>query len=204
MNKMTDISPSSVNLNNFKRRAFELCLAIYRVTKLFPTGELLINQLKEASLQIIVLLAQGKFRDTILKAEEMKIYLAVAREQNWLKPINFDLLKSAYSLLADALADWSSIKEIMAERGLEKKVVATPLPLPKKEREPKPVFGEAEKRQKLIIDYFNENKEAKVSELLGILGKVSERTVRNDLASLIGQNFIKKVGNNKNAYYILN
>ncbi len=78
------------NLESLKRRGFELCLAVYRLTKLFPAGEVLIGQLREAASIIVVLLAQGRIRDTILKVEEVRIYLAVAREQNWAKPVNFD------------------------------------------------------------------------------------------------------------------
>jgi len=62
-----------VNLKNFQRRAFELCLAIYRVTKLFPSGEALINQLRETSSRIVVLLARGQIRDTLLKVEDKRI-----------------------------------------------------------------------------------------------------------------------------------
>ena len=199
---MTEQSPGnggSHNLENFKRRAFELCLAVYRVTSLFPKGEVLAGQMRQSSSRIIVLLAREKIRDTILKVEEIKIYLEIAKNQKWLAPLNFDLLKNAYSLLADGLM----------QRGLEngkrgEKIVATPLLKEKKEKEVRLIFGEAERRQEMIVDYFNKNKEAKVTDLLDILGNISERTVRNDLAVLIGKNLIRRVGGRKGAKYLLN
>lgn len=200
------------NLENFKRRGFELCSAIYRVTKLFPSGEVLSNQLRRSSSQIIVLLAVDKICDTILKVEEVKIYLAIARQQNWVKPVNFDLLETVYSLLADGL----SIVLNERKTAPEKKAIMTPLLTEKKESGQKFILkgeeangrltenSEADSRQKQIIDYFNKNGQAKVSDLLLILGKVSERTVRNDIGGLIRSGFIKKVGSRKNAKYLLN
>jgi hypothetical protein len=194
------------NLDSFKRRAFELCLAIYRITSLFPKVEVLIGQLRQASSKIVVFLAAGKIRDTILKIEELKIYLEIAKEQKWLAPINFDLLISAYSLLADSLGRPSTRSE-------ERREKRTAIPLPeqetalvngKKEKEERFIFREAEIRLEKIVEYFNKNKEASVTQLLSILGRISERTVRNDLAILIGRNFIKKTGNKRSARYFLN
>lgn len=187
-------------MKNFQRRVFELCLAVYRTTSFFPAGEILSSKLKEAALQIIVLLAKGQIRDTIFKAEEIEIYLGIAKEQNWIKPINFDLLKSAYLLLTDVLRQIQFKEEIIAE----KQKTAVSLLIQKKEPQEKAVFGEISQRHGLIIDYFNKNKEAKVSGLVNFLGNVSGRTIRNDLNFLIGKNFIKKIGSKKDARYLLN
>lgn len=195
----------SENLTNFKRRAFELCLAVYRVTNLFPRGEALCGQLRQSSSKVVVLLAIGRIYDIILKTEEVKIYLEIAKSQKWLAPINFDLLLSAYSLLADALSCEGGGDEKRGE-----KIIVTPLPEPssalpklKKEKEEEFVFGEAQRRQEMIVDYFNKKREAKVADLLNVLGSISERTVRNDLSILISRNFIKKVGSRKDARYTL-
>lgn len=207
---------SGKNLDNFKRRAFGLCLAVYRVTKLFPAGEVLTKQLREVSSEIVASLATEKICDTILKVEELKIYLGVAREQNWLKPINFDLLKTAYCLLSDGLNQYQAEEPSKSEKGESReKIITTPLPEPRSAW-PEPILalptikkeqrGESDilgRREQLILNHLNNNKEVKVSELLKILGGVSERTIRNDLADLIGRNLVKKVGSRKDAKYIL-
>jgi Fic family protein len=154
--------------------------------------------MRESSSQIIVFLATGKIRDTILKVDEIKIYLEIAKNQKWLAPLNFDLLKNAYSLLADSLARREPKRE---ER--EVKIFATPLPKEKKEIKERFIFEEAGIRLEKIIGYFNKNKEAKVTDLIGFLGAISERTVRNDLSVLINKNFIKRSGSRKNARYFL-
>ncbi|MFH0852593.1 MAG: DeoR family transcriptional regulator [bacterium] len=200
------------NLENLKRRAFELCLAIYRVTKIFPPGEILTKQLRAAAAKIIVLLAQERIRDTILKGEEIKIYLAIAREQEWVKSINFDLLKTAYSMFIEALAQ----AEDKVKEGTEKKENMTP-PSPKliaeerkdnaQKAEKKPkyrlIFAEMEKRQRLILGHFSKNGEAKVPDLLGVVSGVSERTIRNDLTELMDKNLIKRIGSRRGARYML-
>jgi len=200
------------NLENLKGRAFELCLAIYRVTKIFPSGEILTKQLCLAAAKIIILLAQERIRDTILKAEEIKIYLAIAREQEWVKPVNFDLLKTAYSLLIETLTE----AEGKVKEGAEKKENVTP-PSPKliaKEKEDnvqknkkrqrfRLIFAEMEKRQKLILTYFSKNGEAKVPDLLSVVSGVSERTIRNDLNELMDKNLIKRIGSRRGTRYML-
>ncbi len=170
---------------------------MYRVTNLFPRGEVLCHQLRQSSSKLAVLLATGRIYDTILKTEEIKIYLEIAKNQKWLAPINFDLLKSAYSFLAEGLS-----QEGMNEKRGEK-IIATPLPKIKKEKEERFIFGEAQHRQEMIVDYFNKNREAKLADLLNVLGSISERTVRNDLSILISRNFIKKVGGRKDARYLI-
>lgn len=198
---MLNQSPSlgeAQNLINFRRRAFELCLAIYRVTNLFPPEETLKDQLRQTAVRIIVLLANSQIRDTILKVEEMKIYLAIAKAQNWLAPINFDLLASAYSLLSDTLKKSQVVEK---EPVAEEKIFATPRI--KKEPSGLVTGSEMEKRQKLILEYINKNGQAKVSDLLTILNNVTERTIRNDLRELINRNLVKKIGSRKDARYLL-
>lgn len=205
------------NLGNFRRRAFELCLAIYRVTKLFPAGEVLTKQLREVSSEIVASLATERIRDTILKVETIKIYLAIAKAQNWLRPINFDLLKTAYCLLSDGLNQYRAEEPSKSEKGeTRKKIIATSLPpnpaLPelssaspkiKKESPEQKILSELDQRHKIIIDYLNKNQQARVSDLVNFIGDIGERTIRNDLVNLINKNLIKKVGSRKNAKYIL-
>ena len=201
-------------LKILERRAFDICLAIYRLTKLFPAGEILVSQLREASSAIIVSLATKRFRDTILKVEEVKIYLYVARAQDWLRPINFDLLLNAYELLVLALSEQKTQNFILEqkEKGMtppiEKNFVPPVANLKnkkevKKALEPDLRSRDSVIRQKKLIEYFNNKKQAKASELKELVEGVSERTIRNDLTELIEKHFIKRVGRRRNAGYVL-
>ena len=199
--------------NDFSRRAFEFCLAIYRLTNFFPAGEPLKNQLREISGDIAAFLAVGPDCDIISKIEKIKIYLAIAKTQNWLKPVNFDLLIKAYTGLTQDLIAFQKVQEKQpsVKRKSEKKIIDTPLPEsrsaePKPEEKSESIFRsfEARGRQKKIVDCLKKKGPLPSPEIRKFLGKkISERTLRNDLEDLINTGQIKKIGSNKGAYYIL-
>jgi len=192
------------NLNNLKQRGFEVCLAVYRVTKLFPRGEILVSQLCEAASKIAVALAQENIYDTILNIEAVKIYLEIAKIQNWVKPVNFDLLIRAYCELFDAVSKLET--EGDPDR---KKITDTPPPLKifkEQVLEKKHLDDEkirVQKRHEQIAQYLKENSPAKTSEIVNFLGNVVDRTVRIDLNTLIDNGIVKKSGVNKTARYFI-
>ncbi len=196
------------NLDNLKGRAFDICLAVYRVTNLFPPGEILINQLRQSASQAVVLLAQERFRDTILKVEEMNIFLAIAQEQNWVKPINFILLKNVYYSLVN---DLNRLNPAVGE-SLQKKAMTTPPPEQRSSgqelnseasKKNSLRLAEFNRRKRQLIDYFQKNKESTVFDLVKVIHGVSARTIRNDLTCLINERVIKKIGDTRSARYIL-
>ncbi len=205
------------NFQNFKRRAFELCLAIYRLTKLFPPGEIITKQLRESASETVVFLATGRIHDTILKTEAIQVFLAIAKAQNWLKPINFDLLKMAYFMLSEKLKENEREQSMEFKKGdFGKKINNTPLlprlarpelssalPKIKKQLPDQTILSELDQRHRMIIDYLNKNQHARVSDLVNLIGNVGERTIRYDLSDLINKNLIKKIGDRKSAKYLL-
>ena len=58
-------------------------------------------------------------------------------------------------------------------------------------------------RQEKIMKYFQEHKQVKLAELLGLFPGVSEKTVRNELVSLIGLKKITRSGNGGSSFYKL-
>ncbi|MBU3901551.1 hypothetical protein KKF25_02820, partial [Patescibacteria group bacterium] len=78
------------------RRALNLSLAIYRVTAIFPQGEVLVGQLRELGNEIAGDLAEENFADVENKINRLKIYFAVAKAQNWVKPMNWSILDFEY------------------------------------------------------------------------------------------------------------
>ncbi|MDD5590140.1 MAG: DeoR family transcriptional regulator [Candidatus Portnoybacteria bacterium] len=190
-----------------KRRAFDICLAVYRLTGFFPKNEVLSAQLREASAIIAASLAAGRINDTILKVEEIKVFLAIARGQNWAGLMNFDLLLNAYCLLVEALLISKNSKSGQEEKersAIQNSEIDIPLSINKKKRGGALVIpGETLRRQKTIVDFFNENGEATVPQLAKILNNVSERTVRSDLAELVSKKVIVKNGIKRGARYFL-
>jgi len=56
-------------------------------------------------------------------------------------------------------------------------------------------------RQEKIMEYFQEHKQVKLAEILGLFPDVSEKTVRNELTSLIGLKKITRSGNGNSSFY---
>ena len=57
------------------------------------------------------------------------------------------------------------------------------------------------KRQKDILQYIIEKKEANPPELRKVAGDVSERTVRRDMNTLVERGLVLKEGTTKSTYY---
>jgi len=122
-------------LKNLQDKAFELCLAIYRMIKYFPEREVLINQIKglanELTANILILDKAEKSvpAEIVPQAERLIVFLRIAGTQGWLNPINFDFLISGYQKLQNDLLVWEnmdlrvkkSVNEISIEthRGLD-------------------------------------------------------------------------------------
>lgn len=91
------------------RKAFDLTLALYRVTDFFPQGEALRRHLREKADDIFGMVAEYGYsqeceREAALilaKTQSVKGYLALARSLRFVKPINLSVLEREYSILAD-------------------------------------------------------------------------------------------------------
>lgn len=176
-------------LNDLKRRAFDLCLAIYRVTNLLPKAEVLTNQLKEITNEITAeVLTSEKING---KIEKLIVYLQIAKAQNWLKPVNFEVLIKEYQKL---------------KADLKEKPKTNP---PAGRQKPKMTSGrggkqEISKRQEKILAYLQDKKEAKMKDFLDIFeGEITDRTLRSDLKFLLNQGLIKKQGEFKTTKYFI-
>lgn len=224
-------------LNDLQNRAFDLCLAIYRMVKYFPEREALVNQIKSltneftANILILDKTSQNITSDICLQAERLTVYLRIAGTQGWLNPINFDFLINGYEKLKKELLLWENMnlrkgdfKETWSpafpplykttegrgagmtlrqaqgkqeigiqgrKEGAEKKEIKKPIQA-----------AELNQRQKKILDFLKKHQEAKMNDLQGIFkGEVTERTLRNDLQSLVAQRAIRSEGEFKTRKY---
>jgi hypothetical protein len=103
------------HLSDLQKKCFELSLAIYRLTKLFPENEVLANQIKELANEITAdVLIAGAGGGTIgvgidLKIEKMIVYFQIAKEQSWTNPENFEALTKHYRWLKFYLRDYKEM-----------------------------------------------------------------------------------------------
>lgn len=165
------------------QKIFQLCLAIYRVTNFFPPGEVLIEQLRKSANEILADYAgftKEEFND---KIDSICRCLGIAKAQNWLKPVNFEILIKEYNSL--------KLSEPLFDSLLGKKGKGD-------------IDLKHNQRQQMILAHLKENKQAKMRDFLTAFnGKFSERTIRNDLQELVNKGEIWRQGDKKSTVYFL-
>ncbi len=168
-------------MEDLKEKALRLGLAVYRVTKLFPGGEILISQMRGIANEILSDLALNQRAKAGKKIEIILSYLQIARDQNWIRNVNFDILIRGYNEL---------LREI--RRGNKKEQTN----LLKKER-----IENLSERQKKILKYIKEVREVQLKELLVLLPKVNPRTIRKDLNKMVKRKLLIQQGRGRSSFY---
>lgn len=87
-----------------KRKIFELTLALYRVTDFFSSEEILKKQLRQKANEILGLIAEysvnhqskSEIYNILAKIKSVKSYLALAKHNKFVKPINVAVLEREY------------------------------------------------------------------------------------------------------------
>jgi len=162
-------------------RALKLGLALYRVTKLFPGGEVLIGQMRSVANEILSDLVLGQKAKAGKKTEIALNYLQVARAQNWVKNVNFDILIRGYGQLLDEI-NKDKKKQVVKNLKQEKK-------------------DSLNERQKAILKYIKEEEAVQLGELTILFPKITPRTIRNDLNNMVKKKILVREGDKRTSVY---
>ncbi|MBU1137155.1 hypothetical protein KKD72_02185 [Patescibacteria group bacterium] len=166
-------------MEKLKEKALKLGLAVYRVTKLFPEGEVLVSQIREAANQILSGLVLNRSKEARKQIEVILNYLQLGQTQNWIKPVNFDILIEEYSEL---MAGIKNNKEIKGEKKKAIKLTG---------------------RQKEILGHIqNLNlRSFQIGDLNVNSLKISARTLVRELSGLTDKGYLKKSGQGRGVFY---
>jgi len=184
----------------------KLCLAVYKVTELFPEKESLKFFSRERANRVLAdsILFFSKNPVSLTKEQEKRFseeilgnikvlqgYFEVAENQNWVKKENFLVLKKEYDKIE---------KEI--NKGFSKKESSDII---KKEEVPSQIsFDKLKKgRYKRILEIIKEKKEAQVRDLKEIFPQISKRTIRRDFDYLLRKGLVERVGDKNRTLYKL-
>ncbi|MFH1671721.1 MAG: DeoR family transcriptional regulator [Candidatus Portnoybacteria bacterium] len=162
-------------------RALKLGLALYRVTKLFPGGEVLIGQMRSVANEVLSDLVLGQKAKAGKKTEIALNYLQVARAQNWVKNVNFDILIRGYGQLLDEI-NKDKKKQVVKDLKQEKK-------------------DSLNERQKAILKYIKEEESVQLRELTILFPKITPRTIRNDLNNMVKKKILVREGDKRTSVY---
>jgi len=184
----------------------KLCLAVYKVTELFPEKESLKFFSRERANRVLAdsILFFSKNPVSLTKEQEKRFseeilgnikvlqgYFEVAENQNWVKKENFLVLKKEYDKIE---------KEI--NKGFSKKESSDII---KKEEVPSQISLDKIKkgRYKKILEILGEKKEAQVRDLKEIFPQISKRTIRRDFDYLLRKGLVERVGDKNRTLYKL-
>jgi len=159
--------------NNF---LIQLTNSLYRMTLFFPKKEPLRYKIRETAADILA-------KPTLQNLELINTFFEVAKNQNWVAPIDILAIQSNYDNLRNDLikAPLASSKEIEANNTLTSSSLL--------------------ERQKKILELLKEKGRAQVWEAKQIFPKISKRTLRRDFEFLLKQGVIERFGEKNNTFY---
>lgn len=163
-------------------RVLELVLAVYRVTKLFPEGEVLIGQIRETANRILNELILGNQKESIQQIEVLLNYFKIAQAENWIKSINFAILIREYNQLLEEI-----------------KLIKNPI----SQKQVRKIDG-LNKRQEKILNYIKNKNFVKLGELCVLFPKSSPRTIRKDLNEMAKRKILFQQGRGRSSIYKIN
>lgn len=191
------------------RRAFDLSLAIYRVTALFPAGEVLARQMRELGNEIAAECAAGNCdADLQKKIEKILLYFEIAREQSWVRSMNWTALSFEYRMLrqeVDFFIGQGSRQETVVDNIGKTTHKSVKIMSHNIEDQKKRVVNRPSKiseHQEKILVKLRDKKALRMSEIIPLFKyQVSERTLRTALQDLVNQGVVKKNGSRKSTIY---
>jgi len=160
----------------------KLCLAVYKVTGIFPKEEPLKFLIREKANQILAdLLSKEKPGKIKKDIELINGYFEIAEKQNWVDELNFLVLRREYAKIKGE-----------EEEGLKSK---------KGSVAPIGEQGNLSERCGKILEILRQKERAQVWEFKKIFPEVTKRTLRRDFEFLLKQGLVERAGEDNNIYY---
>jgi len=163
-----------------QEKALDLVLAVYRVTKTFPEGEVLIGQMRGTANSILAEIILNRKKEAGKQIKIILAYIDIARNQGWVNNINFDVLEKEY-------------KNLLIKNGSKKK-----------KRSVSEKINDLNKRQYKILNYIKSKEDVKMGELVEFLGGASPRTVSRDIRIMADKKLLIREGRGRGSIYKIN
>lgn len=185
-----------------ERRAFKLCLIVYEATADIYSEEVLKKSIRMASYKIVADSATdetGKMFKEIIRTQK---YLKIAQALGLVHPVNAILLRQKYQQLKEELLRQTGDESRKPETG-DKAGENHNTPLPQK-IEKKRRQNEIQDRRKKLLSLFKQGQKYKINDIAPLLlGKITARTIRNDIRDLTIAGHLKKEGSKRGSLYYI-
>jgi len=170
----------------------KLTNAVYRVLEFFPESDPLKNRAKDKALEIM---HNPKVEDI----DVLLGYLWIGKMQGWINSVNFLIISNEYEKLKGEIKFTSEVRQSPIEEPVQFQFLPKRVVESKKKSEESKLSG----RQKQIVDYLNKNERGQVMDLQRVLPKVTKRTIRRDLDSLLEAGRVIREGDFNQVVYKL-
>lgn len=190
----------------------KVTLAVYKVTELFPEDQLKdeIRKLANEILANLILISEindiinfqnkEKLLPNLLDAIlTLRSYFDLAEAQEWVDPRNFLVLRREYSKIEKWLKSFEKAKSFIFSEKVGLKANETKLSQKRTD-----FLIRSQERRKKVLEVLNRKDKIKLGELMKIFPDIHRRTLIRDLEGFCRTGLIKKIGNGRAAYYILN
>ncbi len=194
-----------------KRYFIELTNKLYRLTLLFPKQEALRHKIRgvadEILVDLVVILEGGpkEKREAAFNVERnieiLDVLLQLAKKQDWVLGREIVEIFDEYLVIKKEVEEFNDLsrKELRETEkesiGVEEKKESLP------EVEEKKEDVQLNKRQEDIIAFIEKNDQVQVKDIQEIFPKVTKRTLRRDLNTLLEKGVVQRSGKGNRTYY---
>jgi hypothetical protein len=206
------------------QKLFEITMATYRVTDIFPRDEILKIQVRGAMNKTFAFYTQKiveglpsdeHVHEFIGGINYVRSLLLIARENRFTNEINCVVLdRELQALLESVIEDLRMVREARIERTRTKReetaIERTSREEARPEKEPRQLMAENRQRpdlndrQKTIVEYLrvSESKHLQLKDIMNNFDGLTDRTIRNDLSDLCQRRIINHNGGyGRSSYY---
>jgi hypothetical protein len=164
-----------------QQNIIKLTNELYQLTRLFPKKEPLRYKIRGAADEVLAGFLKPE-PDVKHSLEILQSFLAVANEQNWVKPsFLLNLIEKYASLRQELETDFVESQPAIDFNGVKKSI----------------------RRQDKVLEILKEKGRAQVWEFKKVLPSVSKRTLRRDLEYLLSQGSVERIGDKSQTFYVL-
>lgn len=195
------------------KRMMQFVLAVYRVTSLFPQGEVLTEKLRDSACDLAQFFAfsfppgaataggQKTKKDFLFRLRAFKSLFLIAREEVYVRKVNFDVLLNELEYFE---------KAVLIEEAKKTPSFLPPAAAPKRSAKPKPAgqkIGAAartrktsEEKRSQILEFLKKQS-AKITDIKSLFPAMTARTIQRHLGYLSAANSITVEGEGRQRIY---
>ena len=178
----------------FGKKILALTKASFKVSDLIP-DLVLREKIKSQILNVYRIFSEKRYFDLLKEIDVLDNFFFLAGQLNFVKDIHLRILRNGFLVFK------SRIVLAMNAPLSPRDELGTPRVHPVVKKEAVKSEVKLSERQEKILEKFKNKETLKLAEILDLFPGISEKTVRNELSSLIGLKKITRNGQGNGSFY---